>query len=67
MVRDLVEQQDGRVLDDAPENFTLELSGTGTHLDEFIDRISAHASIMAVVRSGSLAIARGQQALRATI
>jgi acetolactate synthase-1/3 small subunit len=67
MVRDLVEQQDGRVLDDAPENFTLELSGTGSRLDEFIDRISAHASIMAVVRSGSLAIARGQQALRAII
>jgi acetolactate synthase-1/3 small subunit len=66
-VADLVQQQDVRVLDDALANFTLELTGSGGQLDEFIDRIGSHAEILTVVRSGPLSLARGQQVLSATL
>ncbi len=66
-VRELVKQHDARVLDDALANYTLEITGSGGHLDELIDRISAHADILAVVRSGPLSVARGQAVLSASI
>jgi acetolactate synthase-1/3 small subunit len=64
-VRDLVKQQNARVLDDSMENYTLELTGSSGQLDELIDRVSGHADILAVVRSGPLSVARGRQVLRA--
>lgn len=66
-VRELVVQQDARVLDDTLANYTLELTGSGGQLDEFIDRVSMTADILAVVRSGPLSVARGQQVLSASI
>ena len=66
-VRNLVSQQNARVLDDALANYTLELSGTSSQIDALIDAVAAHAEILAVVRSGPLAIARGQQVLSATL
>ncbi|MDJ0928691.1 MAG: acetolactate synthase small subunit [Gammaproteobacteria bacterium] len=54
-----------RVLDDSLDNFTLELTGTGSQIDDLIDRVMGIADILAVVRSGPLAIARGQQVLSA--
>ena len=65
IVMDLANKQDVRVLDDALANFTLELTSGSGHLDEFIDRVIEHAEIMAVVRSGPLSVARGQQVLSA--
>jgi acetolactate synthase-1/3 small subunit len=56
-----------RVLDDSLANYTLELTGTGSQIDDFIDGIAAAADILAVVRSGPLAIARGQQVLSTTL
>ncbi len=67
LVRNLVSQQNARVLDDALANYTLELSGTSSQIDALIDAVAAHAEILAVVRSGPLAIARGQQVLSATL
>ena len=64
-VMDLVGQQEVRVLDDTLANYTLEITGGSGHLDDFVDRVVEHASIMAVVRSGPLSIARGQQVLSA--
>lgn len=64
-IMDLVSQQDVRVLDDTLANYTLEITGGSGHLDDFIDRVIEHAEIMAVVRSGPLSIARGQQVLSA--
>ena len=58
---DLVESAGARTLDDSPETYTLELSGANEHMDEFIGRISACAEIITVVRSGAMAIARGQK------
>ncbi len=67
VVMELANQHDVRMLDDAPANFTAELVGSSGHLDEFIDHVREHASILAVVRSGPLSIARGAQVLSATI
>ena len=66
-LRDQVSQYDLRVLDDSLVNYTVELTGTGGQIDDFIDRIGSYAEILAVVRSGPLAIARGQQVLSATL
>ena len=67
IVKELAGQHDLRILDDAPANYTLELVGGSGHLDEFIDHVVEHATILAVVRSGPLSIARGAQVLSATI
>ena len=66
-VKSMIDQLAARILDDALENFTLEFTGTGTHIDDFIDRVADHAEILAVVRSGPLAMARGQNVLSATL
>ena len=67
VVKELTGQHDVRILDDAPANYTLEMVGSSGHLDEFVDRVGEHASILAVVRSGPLSIARGAQVLSASI
>ena len=53
-----------RVLDDSPETYTLELTGANDRVDEFIQRVGAVAEILAVVRSGAMAIARGKKLLK---
>ena len=58
---DLIASAGARTLDDSPETYTLELSGANEHMDAFIGRISACAEIITVVRSGAMAIARGQK------
>lgn len=60
----LTAQEGARVLDDSADNFTMELTGAANLVDDFIDRLIGRADILAVVRSGPLAIARGQQVLR---
>ena len=52
-----------RILDDCPETYTLELTGENIHMDEFISKVGDCAEILAVVRSGAMAIARGRQVL----
>ena len=66
-VQELVGQHDVRMLDDSPQNFTLEMVGSSGHLDEFVDRVEEHATILAVVRSGPLSLARGAQVLSAPV
>jgi acetolactate synthase I/III small subunit len=61
-LRDLVRQDGARVLDDAEASFTVELTGAANRIDSFITRAASHADILAVVRSGPLAVARGAQA-----
>lgn len=64
-IRDLIADYPARVLDDAPPSYTLELTGTGTQIDDFIERVGAHGELLAVVRSGPLAVARGERVLAA--
>lgn len=66
-MRQLCEQEGGRLLDDAPDNFTMELTGAANLVDDFIDRLIGRADILAVVRSGPLAIARGQKVLSSPV
>lgn len=61
---ELVESREARVLDDSPDNFTLEVTGSNDHMDEFIEAVSGCAEILAVVRSGAMAISRGERVLR---
>jgi acetolactate synthase-1/3 small subunit len=60
---ELIKNADARVLDDCPETYTLELTGATNHMDEFISKVGECAEILAVVRSGAMAIARGRKVL----
>jgi acetolactate synthase-1/3 small subunit len=61
----IIDKSGARVLDDAPETYTLELTGANNRMDDFIARVGACSEILAVVRSGAMAIARGHNVLGA--
>ncbi len=61
----LIEAAGARVLDDNPETYTLELTGVNNRMDDFISQVSECAEILTVVRSGAMAIGRGQEILGA--
>ncbi len=52
-----------RVLDDTPAHYTLELTGSEQQIDSFLDALPGGVQLLAVVRSGPLAISRGPQKL----
>jgi len=52
----------GRILDVTDATYTIELTGAGNQLDNFLRAIEKDA-ILEVVRSGATGIARGQKAL----
>ncbi len=58
-IRELARQEGARVLDDSEDSYTLELTGAANRIETFINRASVHADILAVVRSGPLAVSRG--------
>jgi acetolactate synthase-1/3 small subunit len=62
-MRSITEDYQIRVLDDALDNFTLELVATSSQIEDVLDRLGAIAELLTVVRSGPLAIARGRQVL----
>ena len=66
-VRQRVENYGARVLDDHAEHFTLELTGSEQQLDSFLDSLPEGVSLLAVVRSGPMAISRGPQQLAAQL
>ena len=61
----IVEAAGARVLDDSPETYTVELTAASDRMDEFIARVGGCSEIVAVVRSGAMAIARGHTVLGA--
>ncbi len=63
----LIETAGARVLDDNPESYTLELTAANDRMDDFISRIGECTEILAVVRSGAMAIARGRKVLSTEI
>jgi acetolactate synthase-1/3 small subunit len=65
-LRELVRQDGARVLDDDVASFTVELTGAASRLDQFLTRAGHHGDILAVVRSGPLAVSRGVPVLRAS-
>jgi acetolactate synthase-1/3 small subunit len=64
---ELIEKAGARVLDDCPETYTLELTGANINMDDFISRVGECSEILAVVRSGAMAIARGRKVLSTEI
>ena len=54
------------MLDDCPETYTVELTGATDRMDEFIAELGGCSEILAVVRSGAMAIARGHNVLGAS-
>ena len=60
---EIIESSGARVLDDSPETYTLELTAANDQLDNFIAQVGDCAEIIAVVRSGAMAIARGHNVL----
>ncbi len=63
-LEELIEGNEVRVLDRGSETCTLELTGTNEEVDGFIADVSGCAEILAVVRSGAMAVSRGEQSLR---
>ena len=64
-VADILSAAGARVLDDSPANFTIELTGTGVQIDNFMSTLGGRSEILAVVRSGAMAVARGDTILSA--
>lgn len=64
-VADIVSAAGASVLDPTPETYTVQLTGTGVQIDDFMQTLSANSEILAVVRSGSMAIGRGANILSA--
>ena len=63
-VWDAVDDFGARVLDDSLETYTLELTGISEYLDEFVKRVGSCSDLIAVVRSGAMAVARGETRLK---
>jgi acetolactate synthase-1/3 small subunit len=62
-ISDIVSAAGALVLDDATANFTVELTGTSEQIDDFMHTLGNRSEILAVVRSGAMAITRGTQVL----
>src|SRR4030067_1575048 len=63
-VKRLVDIFRGRIIDVTDTSYTIELTGAGDKLDDFIQQIGKNG-IIEVVRSGPAGSARGEKALRA--
>ena len=62
-LRKLAKEAAARILDDSQTSFTLELTATVQEVQDFIAEAARLAEITAVVRSGALAMSRGEQVL----
>lgn len=61
-VKRLVDIFRGRIIDVTDDSYTIELTGTGSKLDAFIEAVRS-SGILEVVRSGVSGIGRGEKAL----
>jgi acetolactate synthase-1/3 small subunit len=66
-LRQLSANYGARILDDHAAHFTLELTGSEQQLDTFLAALPEGTQLLAVVRSGPLAISRGAQQLSARL
>jgi acetolactate synthase-1/3 small subunit len=62
-INQAVQDFGARVLDDRMECFTLELTGISEYVDEFVKRIGSSGELISVVRSGAMAVSRGEALL----
>lgn len=59
----IIQAAGARVLDDSPETYTLEVTGSSREIDDLLEKVATTAEIVSVVRSGAMAIARGHNVL----
>jgi acetolactate synthase I/III small subunit len=52
------------VLDDTPDTYTIQVTGTSLEIDDFLNEIGQIGRLLEVVRSGAAAIARGNRILK---
>ncbi|HWK73397.1 MAG TPA: acetolactate synthase small subunit [Povalibacter sp.] len=64
-LRELVQKSGARVLSDAAESFTVELTDSESQINRFIAELGSCGEVLEVARSGALAILRGATTLRA--
>ena len=62
-VQRLIAEHQGKIIDDNAGQYTVELSGGDGVVDAFVHAIRPCAGILALVRSGMMAVARGQPLL----
>lgn len=62
-IQGVVEDFGARVLDDNLATYTLELTGISEYLDEFVKRLGSTGKLISVVRSGAMAVSRGEALL----
>jgi len=55
------------VLDPSPETYTVQLTGTGVQINDFMKTLGSRSDVLAVVRSGSMAIGRGAKIMSAEL
>ena len=60
---DCIQTVGAKVLDDNNEAYTLEVTGPGPRLDQFMQDITAFGEILTVVRSGAMAMRSGAASL----
>ncbi|MDN5751866.1 MAG: acetolactate synthase small subunit [Nitrosospira sp.] len=53
----------GRIIDVTDKSYTIELTGTGSKLDAFLDAVE-HSAILETVRTGASGIGRGERILK---
>jgi acetolactate synthase-1/3 small subunit len=53
----------GRIIDVTDKSYTIELTGTGSKLDAFLEAVE-HGSILETVRTGASGIGRGERILK---
>ena len=63
VIENIIESFNVRVLDDRLDCYTLELTGITEQVDDFIAKLAENSEIMAVVRSGAMAISHGRTVL----
>lgn len=63
-VAEIAGRYGAQVLDDQAASLTLEMTGTGSELDEFRAQITSHGEIVELVRSGATAIGIADQTLK---
>jgi len=66
-MKDLVDEFKANVLDESKDTFTLVVTGTVSRIDEFVARAEEFSDVLAVVRSGAMAITRGERVLSASL
>jgi len=66
-IADIISAAGASVLDPSPETYTVQLTGTGVQIDDFMQTLGENSQILAVVRSGSMAIGRGANILSAEL